>query len=77
MAEFEQRLERAYHLTSADQLRSLVADLPASASLSNGMGTVGPALVPSSDVPARGAVFAMMGGAERGEAGSCRANSRS
>ena len=65
LTEFEQRLERAYSLTSADQLRSLVADLPL------GQGTpltpeAVPPLVPLSDVPPRGAVFAVMGGAERG-----------
>jgi hypothetical protein len=64
LTEFEQRLERAYNLTSADQLRSLVADLPA-AVLTHEAGMVGPALVPSSEVPPRGGVFAVMGGAER------------
>jgi hypothetical protein len=67
LTEFEQRLERAYHLTTSDQLRSLVADLPAVANpLATGATASAPALVPSSEVPPRGAVFAMMGGAERG-----------
>jgi Domain of unknown function (DUF1707)/Cell wall-active antibiotics response 4TMS YvqF len=66
MAEFEHRLERAYELTAVDELRSLVADLPALAM----RGTTGevspsPALVPSSEVPPRGAIFTVMGGHER------------
>ena len=66
MAEFEQRLEQAYNLTGVDELRSLVADLPA---LSMRAGTEevssSPALVPSTEVPPRGAIFAIMGGHER------------
>jgi hypothetical protein len=68
LTEFEQRLERAYNLGSADQLRSLVADLPAAvteAAAAQGLAA-GPILVPSSEVPARGVVFAVMGAAERG-----------
>jgi hypothetical protein len=66
MSEFEQRLERAYVLTRVDQLRSLVADLPeiSMAAATHDLAAV-PALVPSSEVPARGAVFAVMGGTER------------
>ena len=66
LTEFEQRLERAYHLTSADQLRSLVADLPATGTAATREMVPGPTLVPSSEVPPRGVVFALMGGAERG-----------
>jgi hypothetical protein len=68
LTEFEQRLERAYSLTSAEQLRSLVADLPAVSALpaTREPAVPGPALVPSSDVPPRGAIFAFMGGQERG-----------
>lgn len=70
LPEFEERLERAYALTSTDQLRSLVADLPAVSSRPATREPLvpGPALVPSSEVPARGAVFAIMGGG--GRAGS-------
>lgn len=67
LPEFEERLERAYHVTAVDQLRSLVADLPAVSShvTTQGMAAAGPALVPSSEVPPRGAIFAVMGGQER------------
>jgi hypothetical protein len=67
LTEFEQRLERAYALTSTEQLRSLVADLPAVSALpATRDGAVpGPSLVPSSEVPPRGAIFAAMGGQER------------
>jgi hypothetical protein len=68
LTEFEQRLERAYNLTAVDQLRSLVADLPVLSAHSATAGTtaaVAPALVPSSEVPPRGAIFAVMGGQER------------
>jgi hypothetical protein len=66
LTEFEQRLERAYSVTAVDQLRSLVADLPAASAYltTPGMSAV-PALVPSSEVPPRGAIFAVMGGHER------------
>lgn len=67
LTEFEQRLERAYNLTSTDQLRSLVADLPAEVTAAAVREMpAGPTLVPSSEVPPRGVVFALMGGAERG-----------
>jgi hypothetical protein len=67
LTEFEQRLERAYHVTAVDQLRLLVADLPAvSPHLAlQGTAAVGPALVPSSEVSPRGAIFSVMGGQER------------
>jgi uncharacterized protein DUF1707 len=67
LTEFEQRLERAYNVTAVDQLRSLVADLPpvSPSVATQGMAVVGPALVPSSEVPPRGAIFAVMGGHER------------
>jgi hypothetical protein len=67
LTEFEQRLERAYKVTAVDQLRSLVADLPAVLSdvATQGLAPVGPALVPSSEVPPRGAIFAVMGSHER------------
>jgi uncharacterized protein DUF1707 len=66
LTEFEERLERAYSVTAVDQLRSLVADLPAASRVATqGMAAVGPALVPSSEVPPRGAIFAVMGGHER------------
>jgi hypothetical protein len=67
LTEFQQRLERAYDLSAIDQLRSLIADLPALAMHAGPEGAVaaGPILVPSSDVPARGAIFAVMGGHER------------
>jgi hypothetical protein len=66
LTEFEQRLERAYNVTAADQLRSLVADLPAlSTPFPTAETAAVPALVPSSEVPARGAIFAVMGGHER------------
>src|SRR5687768_5470013 len=68
LTEFEHRLERAYTLASADQLQSLVADLlPISAvTATQGAVTAGPVLVPSSEVPARGAILAVMGGQDRG-----------
>ena len=68
LTEFEHRLERAYALSSTDQLRALVADLP-SGHVMPAMrqpSTGGPALVPSSEVPPRGAIFAVLGGQERG-----------
>jgi hypothetical protein len=67
LTEFEERLERAYNVTAVDQLRSLVADLPAALPhvATQGIAAVGPVLVPSSEVPARGAIFAVMGGHER------------
>jgi Domain of unknown function (DUF1707) len=66
LTEFEHRLEQAYNVAAVDQLRSLVADLPLSTLQATGEGPVaGPPLVPSSDVPARGAIFAVMGGHER------------
>jgi hypothetical protein len=67
LTEFEQRLERAYNLAAVDQLRSLVADLPAlvSSQTAEGATVPGPALVPSSEVPPRGAIFSVMGGHER------------
>jgi hypothetical protein len=66
LTEFEQRLERAYNVSAVDQLRSLVADLPALAHQGTEGAMLGvPTLVPSSDVPPRGAIFAFMGGQER------------
>jgi hypothetical protein len=68
LTEFEQRLERAYNVSAVDQLRSLVADLPA-LSPRTGVQEAGspvPALVPSSEVSPRGAIFAVMGAQERG-----------
>jgi hypothetical protein len=67
LTEFEQRLERAYNVTAIEQLRSLVADLPAVSThtATQGMAATGPALVPSSEVPPRGGIFAVMGGHER------------
>jgi hypothetical protein len=67
LTEFEQRLERAYNVTAVDQLRSLVADLPAVSPHGDtqGMAAARPALVPSSEVPPRGGIFAVMGGHER------------
>jgi Domain of unknown function (DUF1707)/Cell wall-active antibiotics response 4TMS YvqF len=66
MTEFEHRLERAYNLTAVDELRSLVADLPAiSAQPGTQEESIAPALVPSREVPPRGAIFAVMGGHER------------
>jgi hypothetical protein len=70
MTEFEERLERAYNLTTVDQLRSLVADLPATWALpvaeeARRVSPSMPALVPSNQVPARAALFAVMGGQER------------
>lgn len=66
MTDFEQRLERAYNLTAVDELRSLIADLPAaSVPAATGDELVAPTLVASRDVPPRGAVFAVMGGQER------------
>ncbi len=68
LTEFEERLERAYNVSAVDQLQSLVADLPAPSPHAGPQRTTAtaPALVPSSEVPPRGAVFAVMGGAERG-----------
>lgn len=66
LTEFERRLERAYALASPDQLESVLADLPP---ISAGVALVtasAPALAPSTEVPPRGAIFAVMGGAERG-----------
>jgi hypothetical protein len=66
MTEFEHRLERAYNLTAVDELRSLVADLPAiSTQAGTHEGSLAPSLVPSSEVPPRGALFTVMGGHER------------
>lgn len=66
MTEFEHRLERAYNITAVDELRSLIVDLPAlSARDATDSMSVGPVLVPSSEVPARGGMFAVMGGHER------------
>jgi hypothetical protein len=66
LTEFEQRLERAYKFTATEELRSLVADLPAISTSPAEMALeAGPALVPSSEVPPRGAIFAVMGGQER------------
>ena len=66
MTEFEHRLERAYNLNAIDELRSLVADLPTVAARAGTEETArSPALVPSSEVPPRGAVFTVMGGHER------------
>lgn len=66
MTEFEHRLERAYNITAVDELRSLIVDLPElSARDAADSMSVGPALVPSSEVPARGGMFAVMGGHER------------
>ena len=67
LTEFEQRLERAYNVSAVDQLRSLVADLPALSAhaATEGAAAVIPALVPSSEVPPRGVIFAVMGGQER------------
>jgi hypothetical protein len=64
LTEFEERLERAYNVSAVDQLQSLVADLPAPSPHAAPQGTTAtaPALVPSSEVPPRGAVFAVMGG---------------
>jgi Cell wall-active antibiotics response 4TMS YvqF len=53
-------------LTAVDELRSLVADLPALAlRAETGAVSSSPALVPSSEVPPRGAIFTVMGGHER------------
>jgi hypothetical protein len=66
LTEFERRLERAYGLTSADQLRALVADLPGVDAVgSSSLAPEGPVLVPSAEVPARAAILAVMGGSER------------
>lgn len=67
LTEFEQRLERAYNVTAVDQLRTLVADLPevSARAVTSAIAPMGPALVPSSEVPARGAIFAVLGGQER------------
>jgi hypothetical protein len=65
LTEFEHRLERAYTLTSADQLQSLVADLLPISAVAATQGAAGPVLVPSSEVPARGAILAVMGGQDR------------
>jgi hypothetical protein len=67
LTEFEQRLERAYNVSAVDQLWSLVADLPVLSPHAGTQGTAAaaPALVPSSEVPPRGAIFAVMGGYER------------
>jgi hypothetical protein len=65
MTEFEHRLERAYNVTAVDQLRSLVADLPELSQSNAQRVPLGPGLVPSSEVPPRGGIFAVMGGHER------------
>jgi hypothetical protein len=66
MTEFEDRLERAYKVSDVSQLRSLLTDLPAIAPRQalEGLLPASP-LVPPSEVPARGAIFAVMGGSER------------
>jgi hypothetical protein len=66
LPEFEQRLERAYSVSAVDQLQSLIADLPVLSTRADVQGAAPPpALVPSSEVPPRGAIFAVMGGQER------------
>jgi hypothetical protein len=65
LTEFEHRLERAYNVAAIDQLRSLVADLPALSLQPATQEAAAPALVPSSEVSPRGAIFAVMGGQER------------
>jgi hypothetical protein len=67
LTEFEHRLERAYNVSALDQLRSLIADLPALPvhADTQGAATAIPALVPSSEVPPRGGMFAVMGAHER------------
>jgi hypothetical protein len=65
MTEFEHRLERAYNVTAVDELRSLIVDLPALSTGDATQNASAPALVPSSEVPARGGIFAVMGGQER------------
>jgi hypothetical protein len=63
MDEFEERLERAYKAVSLAQLSSVLADLPARAGALSGGAT--PMLVPSSDVPPRGVMIAVLGATER------------
>lgn len=63
MDEFEERLERAYKAVSLAQLSSVLADLPAQAGALSG-GAM-PMLVPSSDVPPRGVMIAVLGATER------------
>jgi hypothetical protein len=66
MTEFEHRLERAYNLSVVDELRSLVADLPALPTRDAlPQAALAPMLVPSSEVPPRGVIFAVMGGQGR------------
>jgi hypothetical protein len=63
MDEFEERLERAYKAVSLAQLSSVLADLPAQAGALSGGATS--MLVPSSDVPPRGVMIAVLGATER------------
>lgn len=67
LTEFEKRLEKAYHVSSADQLRSLIDDLPQASgvNLTDAIASAGPSLVPSSEVPPRAAILTIMGGQER------------
>src|SRR5215211_2022137 len=63
MEEFEIRLERAYKAVSATELATLVTDLPG---VQGGdPGSAAALLAPSSDVPARGVVMAVLGANER------------
>lgn len=64
MEELEERLTRAYAARSSAQLEDLLADLPELSAEEMDSGFV-PALAPSAAVPARGIMFAVMGGTGR------------
>ena len=64
MGMLEERLSHVYASQSAAQLQSLIADLPALTNDTLGLGSVA-MLAPSSLVPPRGVVMAVLGGAAR------------
>jgi hypothetical protein len=64
--EFESRLERAYRATVPAQLDALVADLPAIQGFTTTVLAPYPFLAPTSEVPERGVLIAVMGGHGRG-----------
>ena len=65
LEELDDRLARAYHATSLEQVRAALADLPALRAAGE-LAAPQPLLVPAADVPPRGVVIAVMAGNERG-----------
>jgi hypothetical protein len=68
LPELESRLDRAYAAGSVAELRSLVGDLPVAAGAPPAPLPASPLdlFAPADEVPARGVMFAVMGGQERG-----------